>query len=74
MESPSMGQSKWLSCREDKVSAFAPDPCVLRHLLIGRVIKALRENVKYLWALSNEKSSSPVLSPPSWQQTAPKTT
>lgn len=52
-----------LSCREDKVSAFGPDPCVQRHLQMGRAIRAPRENEKHLWTLSSEKSSSPVLSP-----------
>lgn len=56
-----------LSGRDDKVSAFVAD------LLMGRVIRALREYVKHFWVSSN-KSSSPVLSPPICQQSLPKTT
>lgn len=43
-------------------------------MLMGKVIWALRENVKHLQAMPSERSIYPVLSLPSWQQFACKYT
>lgn len=69
-DTSSVGKTRFQHLPHTPVSWDLPRKAVL----MGKVIRALWENVKHLQAMPSEKSSSPVLSPPSWQQSACKYT